>query len=64
MTSKMIVMKNKFISQKAPQTVKTLRKADALGEENQDAFCRETGKMRFSFSPIAGGSGGFPAKNG
>jgi len=60
----MIVMKNKFISQKAPLAVKNFKKADALGEENQDAFCRETGKMRFSFSPIAGGRVKIPAKNG
>jgi len=48
----MIVVKNKFISPQAALRGQHLNKAAKKGEENQDAFCRESGRMRFSFAPF------------
>ena len=48
----MTEMKNKFISPKAALRGQPLNKAAEMGEANQDAFRRETGRMRFSFVPF------------
>jgi len=63
LTNKMIVMKNKFILRKAAIGAPHQNKAAHIGEEIQDAFCRNTGRMRFSFGSIAGGQGVLTAKN-
>ena len=49
---KMTVLKNKFIFPKAAIRGQHLSKAAKMGEANQDAFRRKTGRMRFSFVPI------------
>ena len=48
----MTVKENKFISPKAALRAKHLNKAAKMGEENQNAFCRNSDRMRFSFVPI------------
>jgi len=48
----MTVMKNKFIFPGTAKRGLYLNKAAKMGEANQNAFRRKTGRMRFSFVPI------------
>jgi hypothetical protein len=50
---KMTVMKNKFIFPRTAKRGLHLNKAARMGEANQNAFRRKTGRMRFSFVPLA-----------